>query len=77
MSPIVYMPPRPHDCEPPEAVGWRGATGKPKYPEGTIWECDVCCSDWELEYEYYGSSIYGDFEGKYRTAEVIWNRLDD
>lgn len=76
MSPIVYVPSNKHECKPPGqgerySIGYEGL-----YPEGTIWECDVCCSDWELEYEYYGSSIYGDFEGKYRTTQVFWNRLD-
>lgn len=77
MSPIVYMPPKKHDCKPPEDVGLQKATLGPKYPAGTIWKCDDCGSRWEMEHEYYASKLYGDTEGRYRTVEMYWNRLDD
>ena len=77
MSPIVYMPPRPHDCEHPDDAAWQNANIEPKYPAGTIWKCDDCGSRWEMEHEYYSSKVYGDTEGRYRTVEMYWNRLDD
>lgn len=77
MSPIVYVPPKKHECRPPEDVVWESATGEPRYPEGTIWECDDCGSQWEMEHEYYGSRLPGDTEGRYSTVKSIWNRLDD
>lgn len=76
MSPIVYVPPRRHYCEPP-GQGDRIRSYKEVFPEGTVWECDECGSRWELEYVYYRPPIYGDLEDKYCTTEVFWNRLDD
>lgn len=70
MSPIVYVPPKKHECDLPSA-------GKEYYPEGTIWKCDDCGTRWELEHEHYGTSVYGDTEGKYRTIKFIWNRMGD
>ena len=77
MSPIVYMPPVPHECEPPGAGEDYYQESKRLYPEGTIWKCDDCGARWEVEHEHYGTSVYGDTEGKYRTIKFIWNRMGD
>ena len=77
MSPIVYMPPKKHECEPPDDIGWQKATIRPKYPEGTIWKCDYCGDQWEMRHEYHRSPFYWDTEGRYATFKAYWNRLDD
>ena len=75
MSPIVYEP---HDCEPP----WQGEVynnGVHKelmYPDGTIWECNECASEWESVY-YWGRPSRGqDVKNRSHNAKVLWNRLD-
>lgn len=77
MSPIAYIPPGKHECEPPEATEAGPSYYGGLYPEGTIWKCDDCGSRWEMEHEYYASKLYGDTEGRYRTVETYWNRLGD
>lgn len=77
MSPIVYVPPKKHECEPPEADEAGPSYYGGLYPDGTIWACDDCGSLWELEHEHYGTSLYGDGEGQYATIKLIWNTLDD
>ena len=52
MSPIVYVPPKKHECEPPrdwETVDFPNGEDE-WYPRGTIWECEKCDRRWELEY---------------------------
>ena len=51
MSPIVYVPPKKHECEPPRQNDLTPHdSGEGWYPKGTVWECDKCSSRWKLEY---------------------------
>ena len=76
MSPIVYVPPRRHYCEPP-GEGDRIRNYKEVFPEGTIWECDDCGSRWELEYDRQQvNQADGSVIRSYIT-QITWNRLDD
>ena len=77
MSPIVYMPPRPHECRPPRQGQRYIANYGGLYPAGTIWECDECGIRWELGYDcYHPERVDGSTNGA-GVAKVIWNRLDD
>ena len=52
MSPIVYVPPKKHECDPPrdwETVDFPNGEDE-WYPEGTLWECEECALRWELRY---------------------------
>ena len=77
MSPIVYVPPRPHECEPPGQGDVYSSGYEGLYPEGTIWECDECSSDWELDYNWSWPRSEQDVKNGFRNGRVIWNRLDD
>ena len=78
MSPIVYMPPKKHDCEPPgQGKVYSSSVSRYLYPEGTIWECDECGSDWELDYDWYPPRLALDALKGLSDGKVIWNRLDD
>ena len=77
MSPIVYVPPKKHECEPPRQ-GQRFITSYGAlYPAGTIWKCDECASQWELEYYWLPPRREQDVKNGIRNGKVIWNRLDD
>ena len=77
MSPIVYVPPKKHECRPPmQGMRYLCVYGG-LYPEGTIWECDDCGARWELSYGCcYTERIYGSASDS-SIVKVIWNRLDD
>ena len=77
MSPIVYVPPKRHVCEPPrdwesidspEEDGW--------HPEGTIWECEKCARRWELRYILMVGDTYTLFgrRKKYNYYKINWRR---
>lgn len=77
MSPIVYVPPKPHDCEPPrrgEEVDYPDGGGGP--PEGTIWECEKCARRWELQYLFRVGETYTPFgrRKKYYYYTINWRR---
>ena len=76
MSPIVYVPPEKHDCEPPYDAVWQNVF-ELKYPAGAIWKCDRCGDRWKMMYEYRKSMICLDPKGRYATIKAYWNRLDD
>ena len=75
MSPIVYVPPKKHECEPPrqgETIDSRDG----EYPEGTLWECEKCAQLWDFRYELWVGKTYTFFgRGKpYVYYEVTWRR---
>ena len=79
MSPIVYMPPVPpkkHDCDLPVEGLWMVDDIAPKYPAGTLWECDECGGIWELEHDYYRVRAQGNSrDSRYDRIGLVWNRL--
>lgn len=80
MSPIVYVPPKNHECEPPrdgESVAYPDGGGW--YPKGTIWECENCARRWELQYLFRVEESYTLFgrRKKYFYYTVIWRRVSD
>ena len=76
MSPIVYMPPIPHDCELPVKGMWQADYIAPKYPAGTIWECDECGDRWELDHGYYKVRLtIGSRNTKHDRIELVWSRI--
>lgn len=81
MSPIVYMPPVPpkkHACALPVEGLWKVDDIAPKYPAGTLWECDECGGIWELEHDYYKVRMHGNpRDSRYDRIGLVWNRLDD
>lgn len=77
MSPIVYTPPKKHECKPPrqgETVDSRDGDGW--YPPGTVWECDECARKWDLRYSMRVGETYTFFGGgkPYIYYEVNWCR---
>lgn len=81
MSPIVYMPPAPpkkHACALPVEGLWKVDDIAPKYPAGTLWECDECGGIWELEHDYYKVRMHGNpRDSRYDRIGLVWNRIDD
>ena len=78
MSPIVYVPPRPHDCVLPVEGLWMVDEITPKYPAGTLWECGDCGDRWELEHDYYRVRLQGNSrDSRYDRIGLVWNRLDE
>ena len=81
MSPIVYVPPKKHVCEPPRQGDTfdSRADGAEWYPERTIWECEKCARRWELRYDLWLDKTYTLFGRRktYGYYEVNWRRLYD
>ena len=79
MSPIVYIPPRPHDCEPPRQGEKVESPDEGRwYPELTLWECEKCYQCWELIYDLHRvwntSSCHSETYS-YFYYEVNWRRV--
>lgn len=53
MSPVIYIPPAPHDCRPPRRQIDYDGRDAPAYPVDTIWACDDCGQRWIVETEIY------------------------
>lgn len=74
MSPIVYVPLKKHECEPPKKGDVYSSGYEGVYPEGTIWECDECARRWELRYEFSMGRTRAEHEKGISYDEANWRR---
>ena len=79
MSPIVYVPPKKHVCEPPRQGDRVESPSKEDwYPERSIWECEKCAQWWELTYDLHRTWSTGSWRRRsysYFYYEVNWRRV--
>ena len=76
MSPIVYVPPKKHECEPPRQGDRVESPSKEDwYPERSIWECEKCGRRWELTYDLHRTWSTGPKPYSYFYYEVNWRRV--